>query len=257
VPPFDIARFNALLETETFGRTLMFEPTVGSTMDLARDAARHGSPHGTLALADEQTAGRGRLGRSWVTPPALNLTSTLLLRPPAALLRTIAMMAPLAVVDTLEPDGVRCDLKWPNDVQVAGKKISGVLIETELDGATPCALVGVGINVNFDPRTHDDVRDVATSLLVETQREHDREALLARYLGAFERVYAEGLEGGAVRKRWRSRLATIGQQVTATWPGGSASGIAEDVTDDGALLLRLDDGAACTVEAGDVTLRAR
>lgn len=260
--PFDLTRFNSLLQTAALGRNLIFEPSVGSTMDVARDAASHGAPEGTLALADEQTAGRGRLGRSWVTPPALNLASTLVLRPRDIVLRQIAMITPLAIAYAIgDLAGIRADIKWPNDVQVGGKKLAGVLIETDLGGGAPAdnaplVLVGAGINVNFDPREHEEIRDIATSVRAETGTDGDREALLAAYLLHFEQLYARASSGESLRDEWRQRLVTLGQSVTATWPGGTAAGIAEDVDDDGSLIVRTDDGTRVTVEAGDVTLRA-
>ena len=255
---FDLARFHSLLRTERFGRNLIFEPSVGSTMDVARDAARHGAVEGTVALADEQTAGRGRLGRGWITPPALNLASTILVRPPAQpVFRLLAMITPLAIAEAVEAQSsVRCGVKWPNDVQVGGKKLAGVLIETEMDGTAPFALVGAGINVNFDPREHDEIRDIATSLLAETGAAHDREALLAAYLLQFERHYHAAREGEPIRERWRGRLVTLGQAVTATTSSGVTEGVAEDVDDDGSLLVRTTDGSLVPIEAGDVTLRA-
>ncbi len=258
MPPFDLTRFHSLLATRSFGRSLIFESSVGSTMDLARDAALHGAAEGTLALADEQTAGRGRLGRSWVTPPAVNLASTLLLLPPASILRQIAMIAPLAIVDAVaDVTGLRADIKWPNDVQAGGKKLAGVLIESDLsDEAAPMVLVGAGINVNFDPRRFDEIHDIATSLAVELGHAVDRETLLASYLLQFERLYDGAKAGASVRDRWRERLITLGQRVTVTQPGGATSGVAEDVDDGGALLVRTGDGALVTIEAGDVTLRA-
>ncbi len=252
---FDLTRFHALLRTRAFGRDLIFQPSVGSTMDLARDAALHDAPEGAVALADAQTAGRGRLGRSWVTPPGANLVPTLLLRPPAAVLRQIAMIAPLAVCHAIsEVTGIRADIKWPNDVQVGGKKVAGVLIESS-DERGGFVLVGTGINVNFDPRVHEEIRDTATSLRVEIGRTVDREAVLASYLAHFERRYGEARAGASVRDAWRARLVTLGQQVRVTWPGHTADGLAEDVDDDGSLIVRRDDGSAVTVEAGDVTLR--
>jgi BirA family biotin operon repressor/biotin-[acetyl-CoA-carboxylase] ligase len=225
-------------------------------MDLARDAARHGAPEGTVALADAQTAGRGRLGRSWVTPPALNLASTLILRPPANVVRALSMVTPLAIAGAVEEHaGVRCDIKWPNDVQVEGKKLAGILIETELDADQPFVLVGAGINVNFDPRDHEEIRDIATSLLAATGHAHDREALLAAYLLHFEQLYSAAKSGESMRERWRDRLVTLSQRVTATTPGGVTEGIAEDVDTDGSLLIRTGDGALVAIEAGDVTLR--
>ncbi len=261
---FDLDRFRAALRTETFGRNLIFEPSVGSTMDVARDAAGRGAPEGTLALADEQTAGRGRLGRSWLAPPAVNLLSTLLLRPPAAVLRQVAMIAPLAVCDAVEEcHGLRLDIKWPNDVQARGKKLAGILIEVPHPPAPSptggegesVALVGAGINVNFDPRPYEEVRDIATSVAVELGREVEREPLLAAYLAHFERMYAAAKAGASVRDAWRARLVTLGKQVRAAWPGGSAEGTAEDVDDAGALIVRTAEGERVTVEAGDVTLR--
>ena len=255
--PFDPARFRDLLRTRGFGRNLIYEPTIGSTMDLARVAALKGLEEGTVIFADEQTAGRGRLGRTWITPPATNIAATLVLRPPASVVREIAMITPLAICHAVEDiAGLRPDIKWPNDVQVGGKKLAGILIETDLYAANGAfVLVGSGVNVNFDPRDHDEIRDIATSLSAELGREPDREALLAAYLAHFEQLYGEAKSGESIRDRWRERLVTLGQDVRATWQGGSAEGIAEDVDADGALLIRTADGARARVEAGDVTLR--
>lgn len=256
---FDVTRFHGLLRTASFGRNFIFEESVGSTMDLARDAAAHAAPEGTVSFADEQTAGRGRLGRSWITPPATNLAATLLLRPPASVLRAIAMITPLAICDAVEEiAGIRADIKWPNDVQISGKKLAGVLIEVPqppADGGPGVVLVGTGINVNFDPREHAEIRDIATSLHAELGHEIDREALLASYLAHFEQLYLAAKSGASVRDRWREQLVTLGQDVRASWQGGSAEGVAEDVDADGALLVRRADGALVRVEAGDVTLR--
>ena len=254
--PFDLTAFNELLTTKQFARTLIFEPSVGSTMDLARTAARQSAPEGTLALADEQTAGRGRLGRSWVTPPALNLASTLVLHAPPALARQVAMIAPLAVLGALETQhNIRGDIKWPNDVQVDGRKIAGILIESDFDVQPPAVLVGVGINVNFDPREHEEIRDIATSVAAIVGHAVPREPLLAAYALRFEHLYDRAKAGASVRDAWRARLVTLGQRVTVTHPGGVTEGVAEDVDADGALLVRTADGALVSVEAGDVTLR--
>lgn len=269
--PFDLTRFHSLLRTRAFGRNLIFEPTVGSTMDVARDAAHRGAPEGTVAVADEQTAGRGRMGRSWLTLRAVNLASTMVLRPPSNVLHQVAMITPLAICHAVEDvASLRCDIKWPNDVQVGGKKLAGVLIETEATigddaesggrAALPAesvefALVGAGINVNFNPNEFPEVRDIATSLLAELGRQADREALLAAYLAHFERLYDAAKAGAPARAAWRERLVTLGRRVHAAWPGGEASGVAEDVDEGGSLIVRTADGGTVTVDAGDVTLR--
>jgi BirA family biotin operon repressor/biotin-[acetyl-CoA-carboxylase] ligase len=258
MPPFDPVRFNELLITRTFGQTLIFEQAVGSTMDLARDAAQHGAAEGTVTVADEQTAGRGRLGRSWVTPPATNILSTIIVRPASmAIMRQLAIITPLAIAAAADELGVRVDFKWPNDVQIGGKKLAGILIESmnAADGSL-VALVGAGINVNLDPREIDAIRDIATSLRVELGREVEREAVLATYMLHFERLYAAMASGESMRDRWRERLVTLGQRVTVTEAARTTEGLAEDVDGDGALLVRRDDGVVVTIEAGDVTLRA-
>ena len=255
--PFDVTRYDSELRTKSFGRNFIFEPVVGSTMDVARDAARHGAVEGTLIAADEQTAGRGRLGRSWVNPPAVNLASTIILKPPQHMLRWIAMMTPLAIVRAIEDTtGLVVDIKWPNDVQVAGKKLAGILIETEISDGAATVLVGAGINVNFDPRGYEEVRDIATSLRAELDHEVDREAVLAAYMLRFEELYEAGRAGESPLDAWKQRLVTLGKFVHAAWPGGQADGVAESVDEDGALLVRVAEDAVVRVEAGDVTLRA-
>jgi BirA family biotin operon repressor/biotin-[acetyl-CoA-carboxylase] ligase len=254
--PFDLAHFHHLLRTQMFGHNLIFEPSVGSTMDLARDAAKHGAPEGTVVLADEQTAGRGRLGRSWITPPAVNLASTIILRPPATALRAVSMVTPLAICEAVEEvAGVRCAIKWPNDVQAGGKKLAGVLIETEVTDGESVVLVGAGINVNFDPRQHEEIRDIATSVAAELGKAIERERLFAEYLARFEERYNAAKDGASMRDDWRARLSMLGQNVKVTWPGRSVEGRAEDVDDDGSLIVRTASGEAVAVEAGDVTLR--
>lgn len=254
---FDVGRFHELLATRKFGRNLIFEARVGSTMDVARDAASHGAAEGTVALADEQTAGRGRLNRAWITPPGATLASTIVLRPPLLALRQVAMITPLAICQAVDSViGLTPEIKWPNDVQMSGKKLAGVLIETDVGETGATVLVGAGVNVNFDPREHAEIREIATSLYCELGREVEREALLAEYLRQFEMLYDDALAGGPVRERWRERLVTLGQRVRAAWTNGEAEGIAEDVDEDGSLLVRRDDGSIVVVEAGDVTLRA-
>ncbi len=261
--PFDVARFTSLLHTRRFARELLYERSVGSTMDLARDAATAGVGEGTLAATDDQTSGRGRLGRTWISPRAVNLASTLLLRPPHEVLRQIAMIAPLAIFDAIESiAGIRAGIKWPNDVQIVSatdgiaRKVAGILIETDLsDERNAYVLVGAGVNVNFDTRAVAEIRDVATSLMIETGAPVDREGLLASYMLSFEQLYDAACAGASPYERWRERLTTLGQDVRATTPTTVVEGIAEDVDATGALVIRAADGALVTIEAGDVTLR--
>ncbi|HLB26464.1 MAG TPA: biotin--[acetyl-CoA-carboxylase] ligase [Dehalococcoidia bacterium] len=253
----DRALVERLLRTRYLGRNLLYLQTTASTQDVARAEAERGGPLGTAVLAEEQTAGRGRLGRAWVSPAGKNIHVTLVMRPPAPKLRVLSIVAPLAIAEALEGIGLAPRLKWPNDVLVGGRKIAGILIETELSGdAVKYALVGIGLNVNFDAEAAPEIAGIATSVRRELGRDASREELLAALLNAFEARYEEALEGEAVFQAWRSRLETLGRRVRATLGERVEEGVAEDVDAEGNLLVRRDDGSLAVVEAGDVTLCA-
>jgi BirA family biotin operon repressor/biotin-[acetyl-CoA-carboxylase] ligase len=254
----DLTLVEQRLKTRYVGRNLLYLTRATSTQDVARAEAERNAPEGTAVLAEEQTGGRGRLGRSWVSPPGKNVYVTLVMRPPARRLRVLSIVAPLAMAEALEgAAGLTCRIKWPNDVLVGGRKIAGVLIESDLAGeAVKYALVGMGVNVNFDPAAEPEIADIATSVRRELGRDGSREDVLAALLNAFEARYTEALEGDAAFRAWRSRLETLGQRVRATLAERVEEGVAEDVDAEGSLLIRRDDGSLATVEAGDVTLRA-
>jgi BirA family biotin operon repressor/biotin-[acetyl-CoA-carboxylase] ligase len=221
---------------------------------------------GALLLAETQTAGRGRAGRSWVSPPDVNLYFTIVLHLESLLAaRPLAYVAPLAVALALEEvsqakDGsVDIDLKWPNDVLLNGRKAAGVLIETTAAAeGQPVALVGIGINVNLDVEAHPEIREIATSLSNALGFSVSREEVLAACCNHFESLYEEAKSGGRRPfEAWRSRLITLGKTVVASGAGRPIEGIAKDVDDDGALLIAEPDGRLTRVVAGDVTLAAR
>ena len=256
VARLNLALVEQRLKTLYVGRNLRYYATTVSTQDAAREEAERGAPDGTAVLAEEQTAGRGRLGRSWVSPAGKNLYLTLVMRPPARRLRVLSIVSPLAIAEALEEAaGLSSRIKWPNDVVVGGRKIAGILIETDLAGdAVKHALVGMGLNVNFDVETQPEIADIATSVQRELGRDASREELLAALLNAFEARYSEALESDAVFQAWRSRLETLGRRVRATLGERVVEGVAEDVDAEGSLLIRREDGSLATVEAGDVTL---
>ncbi|MEX1193897.1 MAG: biotin--[acetyl-CoA-carboxylase] ligase [Dehalococcoidia bacterium] len=241
------------MTTAAVGRHISYFPSTGSTMDDARRLAEEGAPHGSIVIADEQTAGRGRFARHWVSPSGTNLYLTLLVRPEVARLRTLSMVAPLAVCRAVKAvTGLAPMIKWPNDVQIGGRKLSGILIESELSGAeVNYALIGIGLNVN-DPIADREIAEIATSLAREIGRDLSREAVLAALLNEFEALY----ESADVYARWRERVITLGQDVRVTFRADVYEGLAEDVDADGSLVLRLHDGSLMTFEAGEVSLRA-
>jgi BirA family biotin operon repressor/biotin-[acetyl-CoA-carboxylase] ligase len=196
------------------------------------------------------------LGRRWLSPPGVNLYFSVILRPPADRLQALAMMLPLAIADGLRSaSGLNCSLKWPNDVQVGGRKVAGVLIETAMTGKEPwLAIAGSGINVNYDPASEPEIASIATSVLRETGAPVQREQVLASCLNALERWYEGPIE--AAYQVWRARLSTLGQMVNVTSGATVERGLAEDVREDGSLVLLRSDGSRMTVAAGDVTLAA-
>src|SRR3990172_4239329 len=158
-----VQRIRSHLRTSTIGRKIIYRSSVSSTMDLSRNQAESGAEEGTAIVADEQTAGRGRLGRTWISPPRANVYVSVVLRPDAEHVRPLSMVCPLAVCRAIEEvTGLPARVKWPNDVLIHGRKVSGTLIDAEFeDGGVRYAIAGVGINVNFDARRYEEIRDLA------------------------------------------------------------------------------------------------
>jgi BirA family biotin operon repressor/biotin-[acetyl-CoA-carboxylase] ligase len=244
------------LRTEFIGRNVVYRPSVTSTNDLARALAAQGAPEGTLVLAEEQTAGRGRLGRVWLAPAGTSLLFSLIFRPalrPGQAFR-LAMLCSLAAARAIEAvTALPIHLKWPNDLVLRGKKLGGVLSEASLTGEwLDFVVVGLGLNVNLDVSTLPEI--AATSLSAALGRPVARLPLLQRILQEIEAGYRDVAQGEALRAAWAARLSTLGQMVRVTG-GTEDEGLAEGVDADGALLLRRADGTLAHITVGDVTLR--
>ncbi|MBZ5558398.1 MAG: biotin--[acetyl-CoA-carboxylase] ligase [Acidobacteriia bacterium] len=235
------------------GSTILFHASIGSTNDAAasRAAARsperlalQPSPEGLVVFADEQTAGRGRRGHTWFSPPGSGLYVSVVLAPgrarvdPERATRLLTLAVGVALADAVEAAaGLRVDLKWPNDLYVARRKLAGILAEAAGDAV----VVGYGVNVtaaSFPP----DLRDRATSLESELGRACDRAVLFAETLAALDARYADLLEGrfDAILDAWRRRAPSAhGGRVRWTTPDGEASGVTAGIDDEGALLVRV------------------
>ena len=266
LPLFNKPRFSWNLRTDYVGRRFVYRPSTESTMDDARRMLqRFRLESGAVVLAEAQTAGRGRAGRHWVSPPDVNLYFTLVIYAQPDGARPLAYVTPLAIALAAEEMAAAAgrtlcaDLKWPNDVLVGGKKLAGVLIETtETGSGEQVALVGVGINVNLDVAAHPELAGVATSLKEALGVEVAREELLARFCNHFEALYEQALAGNqAPFQAWRERLVTLGREVVATGARETIRGVAVDVDEDGALVIAQAGGRRVRVEAGDVTLSGR
>lgn len=215
---------------------------VGSTNTVARELAAAGAPHGTIVTASEQTAGRGRQGRSWTTPPNSALLYSAVLRPIEPRHSVLPLTVALAVCETAEAlrPGIECVVKWPNDVHLDGRKLAGILIEARpQDG---WAVLGVGMNLTVR-EFPEELRDRAISLFPMTGDDPAR-ALSAR-LDAWLDVGPEAVLGA-----WRARDALFGREVR--WEQGS--GIADGVDERGYLLVRVTEGDRVALGAGDVHL---
>jgi BirA family biotin operon repressor/biotin-[acetyl-CoA-carboxylase] ligase len=240
---------------------------IGSTNDEARDWAAAGARAGAVVVAEVQTQGRGRFGRAWEAPAGTALLMSAILRPTinAAQVGQITMLAAVAVAEALEPLLINPDLlrlKWPNDVQVAGKKVAGLLPEASWQGdRAEFVVVGIGLNVRVNFRGSA-LEPLATSLeryAPPIMKPLDRAVLLGRLLARLEAWTAEIDAGGigaiTLWQHWRERLNTLGAMVVAqSADGQQISGEAVDVDRDGALLIREADGTITRVLAGEVTL---
>ena len=256
----------AIGESRPWSEILVFD-VLGSTNDVAKEEGRRGGSEGLVVVADEQTAGRGRLERRWIAPAGTSLLCSLLFRPelPLEQAHRLTMICSLAAADAVEDAaGLKAALKWPNDLVISStlpearggwRKLGGILTETDLTGeCLAFVVVGIGINVNVPADDLPAVDPHATSVLAETGEPVDRTELLRALLSGVEARYRRLRRGVSPHREWSERLATLGKAVTAQTPEGKLHGVAEGVDPNGALLLRTDDGALRRLMAGDVSL---
>jgi BirA family biotin operon repressor/biotin-[acetyl-CoA-carboxylase] ligase len=251
---FSARRFQDALETEAIGRYFVYRSVTETTMVLARGLADGGAPHGTLALAEEQRAGRGRRGRSFYSPPGENLYFTLVLRLPMAAHRSLPVSVPLAVCRAVRAQGLDACIKWPNDIWVGERKVCGILIDAESGESGPVAFPGIGINVNADPTVNPELRDTATSLHRALGRRVEREALLAAVCNELERAVA--LPREELVAEYRALSLVLGRPVAVHPTGGEPwTGTALRIADDGELVVARDGAGEEMVAAADVSVR--
>jgi len=250
----------AKLRTKTIGQRIHHFASLKSTQAVAHRLAQQGEPEGAVVIAEEQSGGRGRWGRSFFSPPG-GLWFSLILRPPlqpqAAL--TLTLMAGVAVAEATKRLGtLPLLLKWPNDVFIGGKKVAGILGEmiAEVD-VLRYVILGIGVNVNvrresFPP----DLKDTATSLSLELGHDASRSEFLCRVLEHFEAYYGLLLAHGVrpVLDAWRSLPSILGSEVSAETPEGPVQGKALDIDEQGALMVEAAAGKVVRVLAGDIHL---
>lgn len=245
--------------TRVVGHPIIYQAVVDSTQRLAHAAAQAGAAEGLVVLADEQHAGKGRLGRRWLAPFGSSLLLSLLLRPaiPVTQAARLTMCVGLGAAEAVETlTGLTVQLKWPNDLYLANKKFAGLLTETSLNGdRLAYAVLGLGLNVNVQFAASDELAATATSLAMELGHDVDRVALLERVLLHIEARYLAMQRGESPAAAWRARLWGMGEPVQVTLTNGTLRGRTVGINPDGALLLQTADGTVHTVWAGDVTAR--
>ncbi len=270
--PLSVQTIRAALVHVPWVQQVVYLPRVGSTNDTARELAAQGAPHATLVVTDDQFAGRGRMGRSWYMPPRAALAMSILVRLDLAARHAsrLTMLAGLAAAEGVEQvTGLAVKLKWPNDVVVANeevrmqnaelrmKKLGGILTETAIAGdKIDYAVVGIGLNVNVDFDDQPELAETASSLMLQLGHAVDRLSVLAAVIGRFAARFDWLNVGDALRAAWSARLITLGHHVAARIGEVALMGLAEAVDEDGALLLRTDDGALHRLLAADVTLHS-
>ena len=260
------------LYTRIVGRRVLYFQSLTSTMDEATRQAEDDAMDGTVILAEQQTAGRGRFQKSWVSP-AGNLYLSIVVRPSIQALPYLSIISGVAAARAIrKTTGIRPTIKWPNDVRIGGKKVCGILVENSIEGdSVRYSIVGFGVNVSFDPSTIPELANTATNLNVEAGVEVERQVLLRHLLQEMDSLYLPLRGGGTTpppkvgtltaernsleraRDEWRSLLETLGMQVEVRWQEEVYRGYAEDVDEFGNLVLRQGDGTLATLPAGEVT----
>ena len=247
------------IHTKWVGKTVHFARETDSTNLWIKRLAKEGASEGTLALAEFQSAGRGRLGRSWEVPEGTSVMMSILLRPKfePQYAPTLTLVMGMAVAKAVKNLGFDVSIKWPNDVVVSHKKICGILTEMGVrDGKIDYAVIGVGINVNIK-EFPEEMADKATSLYLESGKEFDRSQIPGLVMEAFEKYYekfAATCDLSGLKEEYESILANYNQpvRVLAKEP---YEGVARGITDGGELLVEKNDGTIVAVSAGEVSVR--
>ena len=242
------------------GRVIHHVNETGSTMDDCRTLARKGAPEGTVVSANHQGSGRGRFQRSWVSQQGTNIQASILIRPKMSQLPYLNMMAALAASDTSKRlSNVKADIKWPNDIQEFGKKLCGILIESEISGSdVSFSIVGIGLNVNMNTSENAEISEIATSLKNISGRNVNRNFTIRTLLQRIDHYYYMLKKGQSLTKLWEDRLNTIGKNITLSFPGthrASVQGTAKSTNENGSLNVTLEDGSVFVASAGEVTLQ--
>jgi BirA family biotin operon repressor/biotin-[acetyl-CoA-carboxylase] ligase len=258
--PLSIDDLRRACAAARFGGDIRYFERVTSTNTVAHQLAVDGAAEGTVVIAEAQSRGRGRLGRTWASPPYRNLYLSLVLRPPipVASAPQVGLVAGLAVAETAREWVPAVTIKWPNDVLVRDRKAAGILTEMEAeDGGVRFIVLGIGVNLNSAPEDFPaELRDKAIGLCSATGAQIDRARFASRLLSQLEQRYDLFLRAGfaGIRPLWEGLSCLIGRHVQIEGGGAQCTGVVSGMDGDGALRLRQPGGQEIRVVAGDVTV---
>lgn len=249
------------IDCEWAGKNVYYYSVTDSTNTRIKQLAESGAPHGTLAVANMQEAGKGRRGRSWYSEAGTGVWMSMLLRPEFAPEQAsmITLVAALAVAAAIkDASGLEACIKWPNDIVVSGKKVCGILTEMSLEADYISYVVcGIGINVNHE-NFPQDISDTATSLTIECDKKINRTELIASVWRHFEKYYEKFCEAGDMSllvEQYNNMLVNAGRFVRVLDPKGEWSGKAIGINNKGELLVEKEDGSLSQVYSGEVSVR--
>lgn len=249
------------LKGSVFSGNFICHKVINSTNILAKTLAVKGAPHGTVVLTEEQTAGKGRLERKWLSRGHENLLFTILLRPQldAGNIFTLTMILAIAAIDTIRVmTGLNTLIKWPNDLYISTKKLAGILTEFSIkDGSVEYVIIGLGLNVNWMPEEDYGLLYPATSILTESGTRVSRNELLIDILKRFEASYDKVLSGETekIHARWNELSLVTGKDVEIISPDDVIKGRAISIDQEGALILINSIGEEVRILSGDVSLK--
>lgn len=249
------------IHTKWMAQNCLYLDSIDSTNNYAKRIAEEGAVDGTLVLADEQTGGKGRRGRTWETPKGVNIAMTLLLRPqirPEHASRLTLLMAMAVAQGIRDVTGLSAGIKWPNDVVVNGKKVCGILTEmsAEVDYIN-YVVIGAGINVNQDSFP-EEIQHIAGSLSVELGEKISRAALTASVMETLERIYDVFLQTedlSKLYKEYNEICVNRGHQIRVMEPGNEYTGETDGINENGELVVKKENGETVCVYAGEVSVR--
>ncbi len=251
------------LATSTMGQTIYYYKETESTNLIAKKLAMEGTPDGSIVVAEEQTKGRGRLAREWISPSCKNILMSVILFPkiqPPQIFST-TMLASLAIVKGIEQTtGLKAMIKWPNDIYINWKKTAGILTEFNAQqDMVSYVVIGIGINVNFDPATYPEIKDISTSLFKELGKKVSRVNLLQSILEEMEKGYLLIKQGNfsEIHSQWNRYSLVNNMPVEIRSFDTVEKGVAESVNLDGSLNLRDQQGKIKKIICGDLSLRFR